>query len=85
MDSEKDRGGTMFASQSYNQMITGLVMAADVALCCIIYLIVLLSQGDPRQMWTLPGAKSSLAIVGIVYMVVVFRGGTVFSQRSARR
>ena len=75
----------MFASQSYNQMITGLVMAADVALCCIIYLIVLLSQGDPGQMWTLPGAKSSLAIVGIVYMVVVFRGGTVFSQRSARR
>ncbi len=60
-------------------------MAVDVVLCCIIYVVVLLSQGDPGQMWSLPGAKSSLAIWSIVYMFVVWCGGTVLNQRNARR
>lgn len=60
-------------------------MAVDVVLCCIIYIVVLLSQGDPGQMWTLPGAKSSLAILGVVYAFVVWRGGTVLNLRNASR
>ncbi len=81
----KERGGVMYTSQSHNQMITGLVMAVDVVLCCIIYVIVLLSQGDPGQMWILPGAKSSLAIIGVVYAFVVWRGGTILNRRNASR
>ena len=60
-------------------------MAVDVVLCCIIYIVVLLSQGDPGQMWILPGAKSSLAILGVVYAFVVWRGGTVLNLRNASR
>lgn len=76
----------MFESRSHNQLMAGVVMVIDVALFCITYVAVLYCYGDGAvAVWDMSYAKSSLAILGIIYTTLAFHGGVVLTQRNAHR
>lgn len=67
--------------RTQNTLLTGGTMLADACLGASVYASMVLAKG----LWHAPGAKASVAVIGLIYLYTVFNSGVLHYKKGARR